>query len=208
MKNKDGMLNRRSLAKAAAWSASAVVMMGAAPKCQLSPGRFDDKVCANGWFYIDRRPTGGRANLDKGGFYFLGNTVDLPALDWVVQYIPVENNEHALIKKEREIRAEEKRHGSNSLPMKLNGDLKKTEYDPGTGIVTLRFSSEPVEESNPSGGGLLALKCSMRQAPVKKESKASVLIRLSLLPRMHLAMLWSGTTRSMTLLPQTAGTIS
>ncbi|MGQ4575522.1 hypothetical protein ACUH93_03830 [Dermabacteraceae bacterium P7006] len=152
VKNKNGMLNRRSLAKAAAWGAPAVVMMGAAPKCQASVN--SGTIQCLGPSYIDERPAGGRADLDEGVLVFLGDSIDLPKLKWTVEYVPTENNQNKVLKGKREIRAENRTYGgagATMIPMQLTGDLNKTSYDPDTGIVKLEFYSEPVTSKGSSG---------------------------------------------------------
>ncbi|MGQ4517510.1 hypothetical protein ACUH96_03845 [Dermabacteraceae bacterium P13077] len=91
-------LSRRGLAKAAAWGAPAVVMMGAAPCVGASTVDVPENPFGDGWSYVDQRHPGSHSDLAEGNFHYLfpknGKKVTVPAMEWTVRVIPVPNNDN------------------------------------------------------------------------------------------------------------------
>ncbi|MGQ4544002.1 hypothetical protein ACUH97_05210 [Dermabacteraceae bacterium P13088] len=104
-------LSRRGLAKAAAWGAPAVVMMGAAPCVGASTVDVPENPFGKGWVYVDQRNVGTIAALAEGDFHYLfpsnGKSITVPEMEWTVKVIPVPNDEGKLNTANREVYVQE-----------------------------------------------------------------------------------------------------
>ncbi|MBV7411502.1 hypothetical protein KRX56_01945 [Dermabacteraceae bacterium TAE3-ERU27] len=160
-----GALTRRGLAKAAAWGAPAVVMMGAAPCVGASTIDFPENPFGSNWLYVDQRDPGSSSPLDRGDFHYLfpdnGKAITVPKMEWTVRVVPVPNNDNLVQSDQsREVWIEEY-HTSNlgnavaftkTTPVSgSTGDfispLKKKAEKNADGSYTLNFTTAEVTDT-------------------------------------------------------------